>query len=206
MNDFDLVFVGDSLTFGWFYQGREQWLEMREKYKVANYNGAINLCGGTPIEMLHYIRWFGTPKTKAYFVMCGANDICGRIDPIPGLKALVKYLSETGAKVFVSTITWRYKLNNLVKKANEEIRKFPELFENTYLVDMYPSYVRRRDLKVRDKVHYNEKGFSVWMNHLNKSVFPLLEDVNGTKRSNLQTDRRQVYAGPGQFGVVQEAV
>lgn len=176
MKQYDLVFLGDSLTYGWKREGLREWLKFKLKYKLLNMNERVNMCGGSSNHWRGILKRSNLPNTKAFFILCGANDILSGIDPIIGLFNLVAYLRTiSDARIYVSTITWRTQYNDEVIAANEKIKLFPNFFDNVRIVDMYPYYVERLDYKVADQVHFNSKGYKVWSKILREEVLPHLK-------------------------------
>jgi lysophospholipase L1-like esterase len=166
----DVVFVGNSIT----QQGGD-WGKRLNKAAVKNRGIAGDVTDGV-LARLGEVTFV---KPTAVFIEIGINDLFNpKLDPERTANNIIRIAESIkkkspGTKVFVQTV-FPTKHEFLVTKIAETNRilidyKKPKVFT---LIDTHILFADSADLMKkeysRDGVHLTEKGYEVWVNHLQR--------------------------------------
>ena len=171
-----IVFLGNSIT-----EGGKDWNEKFGVVGISNRGISGDSTDGV-IARLNEIIHF---SPKAIFLLIGINDIYNELTPstdyvanniLKIIKRINQELPET--KIFLQTILPVEKevYKDKVIAVNEMIKTFvsQSKFE---IIDLYSIFVNK-DGKMKkelsyDGVHLNDKGYSVWVDHIKPTVLNL---------------------------------
>lgn len=172
--DFDLAFIGDSITQGWEGAGKSVW---EEHYSDRN---AINLgFGGDRTE---HVIWrlergnLGNYKPKVAVVMIGTNNTGHKMqkpsEVAAGVEKILQILEEKSpqTKVLLLGVFPRgrhpydeMRLNNVA--INQSIRQFAD-GERVHFLDLSPAFLQVDDSLTADimpdALHLSPKGYRIW--------------------------------------------
>lgn len=171
-----IVFLGNSIT-----EGGKDWNEKFGVVGISNRGISGDSTDGV-IARLNEIIHF---SPKAIFLLIGINDIYNELTPstdyvanniLKIIKLINKELPET--KIFLQTILPVEKevYKDKIIAVNEMIKTFvsQSKFE---IIDLYSIFVNeegkmKKELSY-DGVHLNDKGYSVWVDHIKPTVLNL---------------------------------
>ncbi len=169
-----VVFMGDSITDGWFSK-------RKEFFKENNYVGR-GISGQTTSHMLVRLDVI-VLKPKAVAIMAGINDIAGNNGPIKlenifgNIVSMAELAKANGIKVFLcstlpsSQIPWRKDIKDVAEKVkvlNAMLKDYAKNNDVIY-VDYYSKVV---DDKGGLQKEYTYDGV-----HLNTSTYAILEQI-----------------------------
>ena len=188
-NDYNVVFVGDSITHRWEGDGKAIW----EKYFNNGEIRALNL--GFSGDRTEHVLWrinngmFGKLQPKAIVVMIGTNNGGRRpideespVDTIAGVYAVIKRINAIcpKAKIILHPIFPRSPAladqprlrNDLVNKELEVLARhhFKKYSESVVWCD-FNSKLMQNDGSIsreimNDYLHLTEKGYKIWAEEL----------------------------------------
>ena len=103
-NSFDIIFFGDSLTFGYGVPKQNSWVyKINQEFSFLSLNKACN--GDTTTSMLsRYYNDVLIHKPSKIFIMCGTNDLLlGRsvISIIDNIKLMIKDALDINSKIII---------------------------------------------------------------------------------------------------------
>ena len=171
-----IVFLGNSIT-----EGGKDWNEKFGVVGISNRGISGDSTDGV-IARLNEIIHF---SPKAIFLLIGINDIYNELTPSTDyvannifkiIKLINQELPET--KIFIQTILPVEKevYKDKIIAVNEMIKTFvsQSKFE---IIDLYSIFVNeegkmKKELSY-DGVHLNDKGYSVWVDHIKPTVLNL---------------------------------
>ena len=171
-----IVFLGNSIT-----EGGKDWNEKFGVVEISNRGISGDSTDGV-IARLNEIIHF---SPKAIFLLIGINDIYNELTPstdyvadniLKIIKLINQKLPET--KIFLQTILPVEKeiYKEKIMAVNQKIKTF--VSESKFeIIDLYSIFVNeegrmKKELSY-DGVHLNEKGYSVWVNHIKPTVLNL---------------------------------
>lgn len=165
-NQYDLVFLGDSLTDG------AEWQELFPDFRIANRGINGDITEGL-LERLDSIT--SLPSTRV-FIMAGINDLRRGLsveEVFDNYQMLVNQLNETGHEVFIqSTLFVGPSRENKENSVNRSVSQLNELLEQvaankpraTY-IDLNSQFSRDGYLRAElshDDLHLNGRAYSLW--------------------------------------------
>ena len=189
--DFDLAFIGDSITHGWETTGKKVWDKYYAKRK------AINLgIGGDRVEHVLWRLDHGNIEgisPKLAVLMIGTNNVTDRWSPgkiAKGVELIVqklrKKLPET--KLLVLAIFPRETdkdapRRHVITKANEIISQTLADDDMVVYMDIGEKFLRPdgtlgKDI-MPDLLHPNEKGYEIWAEAIEPTVARLMREGGG---------------------------
>ena len=171
-----IVFLGNSIT-----EGGKDWNEKFGVVGISNRGISGDSTDGV-IARLNEIIHF---SPKAIFLLIGINDIYNELTPstdyvanniLKIIKRINHELPET--KIFLQTILPVEKevYKNKIIEVNGMIKTFvsQSKFE---IIDLYSIFVNKEGKMNKelsyDGVHLNDKGYSVWVDHIKPTVLNL---------------------------------
>ena len=171
-----IVFLGNSIT-----EGGKDWNEKFGVVGISNRGISGDSTDGV-IARLNEIIHF---SPKAIFLLIGINDIYNELTPstdyvanniLKIIKRINQELPET--KIFLQTILPVEKevYKDKIIAVNGMIKTFvsKSKFE---IIDLYSIFVNKEGIMKKelsyDGVHLNDKGYSVWVDHIKPTVLNL---------------------------------
>ena len=162
--DYDIVFVGDSLTDG------ADWQSFFKDYSIAN--RGIN--GDNSRGILERIDNIKQTGAKRAFVMVGVNDLNRGFElteVIENYQSIIDQLLTTKAEVFVQStlLTRNESTNTLILSLNQALKDFALSTPNVTYIDLNSQLAKNGKLESQytfDGIHLNGKGYNVWRNTL----------------------------------------
>jgi beta-glucosidase len=189
--DAELVFIGDSITQGWDYEGprwgHNVWMKYYGKRR------AINLGSGG--ESTQHVLWrldhgnLNGLHFKLAVLLIGTNNAASNTpDEIrDGVRAIVEKLRSRvpGCKVLVLGIFPRGRdPNDRLRKVNEAANKKIEKLadgKQVFYLDVGPKFLGPNGSISRnimpDFLHLNEKGYEIWASAIEPEVARLLGET-----------------------------
>ena len=165
-----LVFIGDSLTQWFDWQGRFP------EYSIAN----LGISGETVDGLLARSKRIRSQAVKpdVIFLMTGINNIANeQYDIIEPYREIVRSLTSwyKQSKVVVQSILpveLPWISNTIIKDINHHIERIADEFEAAYL-DIYGNFVDSMGVPKKgylsdDGVHLAQNGYEVWANEVEK--------------------------------------
>lgn len=167
-NDYDIVFIGDSITEG------AEWEDIFPDYKIAN----RGVGGDTTSGILERIDSVVSTKANKAFIMVGINDFSKGVstyDVFSNYKKIVEELKKNGFKVYIqSTILAGDRvsgLNSSIISLNKKLKDLTESDEKLTYIDLNKSLSGNGLLSekfTQDDVHLNGSGYKAWKNTIKK--------------------------------------
>ena len=171
-----IVFLGNSIT-----EGGKDWNEKFGVVGISNRGISGDSTDGV-IARLNEIIHF---SPKAIFLLIGINDIYNELTPsteyvanniLKIIKRINQELPET--KIYLQTIlpVEKEAYKDKIIAVNEMIKTFvsQSKFE---IIDLYSIFVNKEGKMNKelsyDGVHLNDKGYSVWVDHIKPTVLNL---------------------------------
>ncbi len=167
----DIVFLGNSLTEGFPLQ------EMFQSLKVKN----RGIGGNTTNDILLRLNEVTDGKPKKIFLEIGINDI-GKgisIDTIfNNLKKIAELIktNSPSTKLYIQsafpTALSSKVLIPKIEQYNQKIKDYCTINRITF-INLYPSFYKDNGLDTSlttDGIHFNEKGYSLWKQQIDKYV------------------------------------
>ena len=184
--EYDIVFVGDSITHRWERKGGEgvkHFAELKKQYKILNLG-----YGGDRTEHVLWRMKNGELegyKAKLFMLMIGTNN--GKDKPkdiAEGTRRIIATIQEKHpeSKILLLPIFPRAdKPNHPHRLKNESVNKITKTFadgKNIIWVDFNDQLVDEKgDTKkfMNDRLHTNHKGYGVWR----EAVVPYFKKIVG---------------------------
>lgn len=183
--EYDLVFVGDSITHRWERKGGEGvniYAELKKTYKILNLG-----YGG---DRTQHVLWrlqngeLEGYKAKLFMLMIGTNNPENRADVAEGTKRIIETIrtKHPESKILLLPIFPRgASAKDRARVNNETVNRITKKFadgKNVILVDFNAKLVDEKgDTKalMDDRLHTNEKGYAVWC----EAVLPYFRKYTG---------------------------
>jgi len=182
--DYDIEFIGDSITQGWEGAGKNVWQEFYGQRKVINMG-----VGG---DRTQHVLWrfeqgqLDGVKAKAAIVMIGTNnsnkDDNSEADILEGVTAIVNQIRQRqpDTKILLMGIFPRGKTfgaqRGKILQVNEALAKLDD-GKNIFYIDIGPQLIESdgsiSKSMMRDYLHPGEAGYKVWAN----AVEPKLKEI-----------------------------
>jgi beta-glucosidase len=188
--DYDLEFIGDSITQGWEGNGKNVWQEFYGHRKVINM--------GVSGDRTEHVLWrfengqLDGIKAKVAIVMIGTNnsnknkdgtDAYNDNDILDGVTAIVNQIRtrQPDTKIILLGIFPRGKTFNPQRgrllEINQVLAKLDD-GKNIFYVDFGSQYVENdgsisKDI-MPDALHPNEAGYKIWANAIEPKLKELL--------------------------------
>lgn len=174
MNNFNFIFIGDSLTFGYGVHKEQSWVyNLNREFSLSSLNKACN--GDTSTGILsRYYKDVIKYSPKKIFLMCGTNDLLmGKKtkDIVDNLEVMIKDALEINSKIilgippnvigsmaevlFSPSSFYNYTEEELPHLQSEIINLCNKY--NVCYIDFYKLTFNRKDLYL-DGIHLNSKG------------------------------------------------
>ena len=184
--EYDIVFVGDSITHRWERKGGEGvklYAELKKRYSILNLG-----YGGDRTQHVLWRMKYGELegyKTKLFMLMIGTNNGGDKPEDIAeGTKRILEVIraKHPQAKVLLLPIFPRGKtINDPNRKRNEAVNKITKAFadgENVIWVDFNNKLVDANGNTkkfMNDYLHTNSTGYAIWRD----AVLPYFEKILG---------------------------
>jgi beta-glucosidase len=189
--DYDIEFIGDSITQGWEGSGRNVWAELASQYKLINM--------GVSGDRTEHVLWrfeqgqLDGIKAKVAVVMIGTNnsgkqkdgtDTFTDLDILEGVTAIVNQIRtrQPDTKVLLLGIFPRSKTFSAQRgrllEINQALAKLDDGKDVFYLD--FGSQLIEKDGSISkdimpDALHPNETGYKIWV----KAMEPKLKELIG---------------------------
>lgn len=160
--DYDVVFVGDSITDG------AEWEDLFPSLKIAN----RGIAGDRTDGVLKRMDSIYSTKAEKAFIMIGINDFSAGAevsDVFENYKIIANNLASHGMRPHVqSTILAgkrRAELNTKIRALNEKLKEMAAANEAIIYIDLNVGLAKGSALDSkysRDDVHLNGSGYAVW--------------------------------------------
>ncbi|HEX4349671.1 MAG TPA: GDSL-type esterase/lipase family protein [Verrucomicrobiae bacterium] len=182
--DYDIEFIGDSITQGWEGAGKDVWQEFYGQRKVINM--------GVSGDRTQHVLWrfeqgqLDGVKAKAAIVMIGTNnsnkDDNSEADILEGVTAIVNQIRQRqpDTKILLMAIFPRGQTfgaqRGKILQVNETLAKLDDS-KNIFYIDIGPQLIESdgsiSKSMMRDYLHPGEAGYKVWAN----AVEPKLKEI-----------------------------
>ena len=186
--DYDIEFIGDSITQGWEGPGKNVWQEFYGKRKVIN----IGVSGDRTQHVLWRIengQLVGI-KAKAAVVMIGTNnsnnDDNTESDILEGVTAIVREIRarQPDTKVLLLAIFPRAKTfsaqRGKILQVNQALARLDD-GKHIFFLDLGPQFIENdgsiSPRMMQDALHPGEAGYKVWAS----AMEPKLKELLGEK-------------------------
>ena len=171
-----IVFLGNSIT-----EGGKNWNEKFGVVGISNRGISGDSTDGVIARLSEIIHF----SPKAIFLLIGINDIYNELTPSTDYVAnnilkIIKRINQKSpeTKIFLQTILPVEKevYKDKIIAVNEMIKTFvsQSKFE---IIDLYSIFVNKEGKMKKelsyDGVHLNDKGYSVWVDHIKPTVLNL---------------------------------
>ncbi len=189
-NDWDIVFLGDSITHGWESAGKKTWNKYYRKRKSLN----LGFSG----DRTEHVLWrldngeFDGVEPKVVVIMIGTNNTGHRKDPPKAIAAGIEKIIERikvkspGSKILLLAIFPRaakatdpQRVNN--HKANALVSKLAKDDHVTYLDInerfLLPDGTLSKEI-MPDLLHPKQKGYAIWAEAIEPTLRALLAEDN----------------------------
>ena len=187
--DYDIEFIGDSITENWEKPGKNVWQELGVKYKIINMG-----VGGDRTE---HVLWrfeqgqLGGIKAKAAIVMIGTNnsgknkdgtDTYTDADILEGVTAIVNQIRsrQPDTKIILLGIFPRGKAFNPQRgrllEINQALAKLDD-GKNIFYIDFGSQLIEAdgsiSPAMMKDALHPGEAGYKIW----DAAIEPKLKEI-----------------------------
>jgi lysophospholipase L1-like esterase len=186
--DYDIEFIGDSITQGWESGGKNVWQEFYGKRKVINF--------GVSGDRTQHVLWrFGKGqldgvKAKAAVVMIGTNNSNKEdnteADILEGVTAIVQQIRtrQPDTKVLLLAIFPRGKTfspqRGKILQVNQALARLDD-GKHVFYLDIGPQFIENDGSistgMMRDALHPGEAGYKIWA----AAIEPKLKELLGEK-------------------------
>ncbi len=191
--DYDIEFIGDSITQGWESAGKNVWKDIGDKYKIINF--------GVSGDRTEHVLWrfeqgqLDGIKAKVAVVMIGTNnsgknkdgtDTYSDADILEGVTTIVNQIRtrQPDTKVLLLGIFPRGRGFNPQRgrllEINQVLAKLDD-GKNIFYLDFGSQYVEKDGSISRsimpDALHPNEAGYKIWAS----AIAPKLKELLGEK-------------------------
>jgi beta-glucosidase len=189
--DYDIEFIGDSITQGWEGNGKNVWKELGGKYKIINF--------GVSGDLTEHVLWrfeqgqLDGIKAKVAIVMIGTNnsnknkdgtDAFTDNDIVEGVTAIVNQIRtrQPDTKILLLGIFPRGKAFNAQRgrlcEINQVLAKLDD-GRHIFYLDFGSQYVGNDGTISKsimpDALHPNETGYKIW----DAAMEPKLKELLG---------------------------
>jgi len=171
--NYDIEFIGDSITQGWESSGKNVWQELGSKYKIINF--------GVSGDRTEHVLWrfeqgqLAGIKAKVAIVMIGTNNSGkGRNTPdeiLAGVTAVVNQIRsrQPDTKILLLAIFPRGKTFNDqrgdILQVNQALARLDDGKHISYL-DLGPQFIENDGSistgMMKDALHPGEAGYKIW--------------------------------------------
>jgi len=171
--DYDLEFIGDSITQGWESNGQHVWQELGGKYKIINFG-----VGG---DRTQHVLWrfengqLDGIKARAAIVMIGTNNSNNRdntdAEILEGVTAIVNQIRtrQPDTKIILMGIFPRGKAFNPQRgrllEINQALAKLDD-GKNIFYLDIGSQLIEAdgsiSTAMMKDALHPGEAGYKIW--------------------------------------------
>lgn len=183
--DYDIEFIGDSITQGWEGAGKKVWQQFYGKRKVINM--------GVSGDRTQHVLWrfehgqLDGVHAKAAVVMIGTNnsnkDDNSEADILEGVTAIVNGIRERqpDTKILLMAIFPRGKTfstqRGKILQVNEALAKLDD-GKNIFYIDIGPQLIEKDGSisagMMHDYLHPGEAGYVIWANAIEPKVKEIL--------------------------------
>ena len=178
IKDQKIVFIGDSITQGYEYDGLAAWEALNKEYG----NKITNL--GFSADSTEHVIWrlengeFPEGINPDYVVlMIGTNNKGAPESTAAGIGKIVRIINSRSpeSRILLFSILPRGEgMDDPDTKKNNEINKLIQKYDgylNIRYIDIVPYYVTkkgelREELFARDKLHLSAKGYDIWKDRI----------------------------------------
>lgn len=161
-HDYDVVFIGDSITDG------AEWQDLFPALKIAN----RGIDGDRTDGVLNRLESIYSTSSSSAFIMIGINDFSSGMsveEVFDNYKAILNKLAAKKMKVYIqSTIFGGKKVEYLNKKIaalNEKLQLLAAQEDSFRYIDLNAGLAQNSLLKAMytmDDIHLNGDGYAVW--------------------------------------------
>ena len=183
--DYDIEFIGDSITEGWETRGKNVWNELGGKYKIINMG-----VGG---DRTQHVLWrfengqLDGIKARAAVVMIGTNNSNNKdnteAEILEGVTAIVQQIRtrQPDTKIILIGIFPRGKTfsaqRGKILQVNEALARLDD-GKNIFYVDFGPQLIENdgsisQDM-MHDYLHPGEAGYRIWANAIEPKIKEIL--------------------------------
>ena len=169
-HEFDVVFIGDSITDG------AEWKELFPSLKIAN----RGIVGDSTDGILKRMDSIYSTNARKAFIMIGLNDILNGAEinnVVANYNSIIRKLVAHRMQVYVqSTILagkQKAQQNIKINALNEQLKKIDDANESVTYIDLNMILAKDSFLNAdysRDGLHLNGAGYAMWKklieNHL----------------------------------------
>lgn len=186
--DYDIEFIGDSITQGWENPGKNVWQEFYGQRKVINF--------GVSGDRTQHVLWrfengqLEGIKAKAAVVMIGTNNSNKEDntedDILAGVTAIVQQIRQRqpDTKILLLAIFPRGKTfstqRGKILQVNEALARLDD-GKHIFFLDLGPQFIENDGSiapgMMRDALHPGEAGYKVWAS----AMEPKLKELLGGK-------------------------
>ena len=188
--DYDIEFIGDSITQGWEGAGKNVWQEFYGQRKVINM--------GVSGDRTEHVLWrfeqgqLDGVKAKVAVVMIGTNnsgknkdgtDSYTESDILEGVTAIVQQIRtlQPDTKILLMSIFPRGQMFNAqrgrILEVNQVLAKLEDV-KNVFFIDIGPQLIESdgsiAKSMMRDYLHPGEAGYKIWANAIEPKLKELL--------------------------------
>ena len=183
--DYDIEFIGDSITQGWEGGGKNVWQEFYGKRKVINF--------GVNGDRTQHVLWriengqLEEIKAKVAIVMIGTNnsnkDDNSEADILEGVTAIVQQIRtrQPDTKVLLLGIFPRSKTfspqRGKILQVNQALARLDD-GKHVFFLDLGPQFIENDGSistgMMRDALHPGEAGYKVWASAMEPKLKELL--------------------------------
>jgi beta-glucosidase len=191
--NYDIEFIGDSITQGWEGAGKNVWREFYGKRKVINM--------GVSGDRTQHVLWrfeqgqLDGVKAKAAVVMIGTNNSNkednSEADILEGVTAIVNQIRQRqpDTKVLLMAIFPRGPTfsaqRGKILQVNEALAKLDD-GKNIFYIDIGPQLIESdgsiSKSMMRDYLHPGEAGYKVWANAMEPKLNHILRSDSWWRR------------------------
>jgi lysophospholipase L1-like esterase len=186
--DYDIEFIGDSITQGWEGAGKNVWQEFYGKRKVINM--------GVSGDRTQHVLWrfergqLDGIKARVAVVMIGTNnsnkDDNSEADVLEGVTAIVQQIRtrQPETKIILLGIFPRGQTfsaqRGKILQVNEALARLDD-GKNIFYIDIGPQLIENdgsiSKSMMKDYLHPGEAGYKIWAN----TIEPKLKELLGEK-------------------------
>ena len=183
--EYDLEFIGDSITQGWGSAGKNVWKEFYGSRKAINF--------GVSGDHTQHVLWrfehgqLDGIKARVAVVMIGTNNAKDNSESeiLEGVAAVVRQirLRQPDTKILLLAIFPREKSFSLLRgkilQVNQALARMED-GRNIFFLDIGPQFIEDDGSisaeMMKDAVHPGEKGYRIWANAMEPKLKLLLEN------------------------------
>lgn len=175
-NDYDIVFIGDSLTDG------ADWQSFFDHLSIAN--RGIN--GDTTQGIAQRLDSIVNTRAKHAFIMVGVNDVRRGFDVdtiTTQYQAIIDTLIDAGMRIFIQStiLTDDVEVNEAIKRLNTQLEALARDDESVEFIHINPALTTGGALDGNytfDGIHLNGKGYTQWQ----QVLAPTLAELKSRRR------------------------